>query len=131
MGKGQQIWKNWTKWVEKVKNVKKEKIAPGAAHPARASAQPLMQHGQHPRASARAAARCHCSRAHARCWCLPRAPVRAPATLRARRRHFAPFFTCSRPHDVMLTSLMTSAFPLRVFTFFNIFLLIFSLHPHL
>ena len=40
MRKGQQIWKNWTKWVEKVKNVKKEKIVPGIAHPARASAQP-------------------------------------------------------------------------------------------
>ena len=31
---------------------------------------------------------------------------------------FTPFFTCSSPCDVMLTSLMTSAFPLRVLTFF-------------
>ena len=69
---------------------------------------------------------------HARAQCPSSPPPRA-------QRVFAPFSTCSRPHDVMLTSSMTSQCPLRVFTFFNIFLniffniflLIFSLHPHL
>ena len=50
----------------------------------------------------------------------PRAPKPHPARANAR---FAPFFTCSRPRDVMMMSLMTSAFPLRVFTFFYSFFL--------
>ena len=55
-------------------------------------------------------ARGHCSRAQR--------PAAAPPRT---QRVFAPFSTCSRPHDVMLTSSMTSQCPLRVFSFLTFF----------
>ena len=134
MRKGQQIWKNWTKWVKKVKNVKKEKNAP-PRRPAAApntKLRPKLRAGTiHARSTARVgycscAQHCACEvTVHARSD-SPSARAQRPAAAPPRaQRVFAPFFTCSRPCDVMLTSLMTSAIPIRVFTFFNIFLTFF------
>ena len=99
-----------------------------APHPSRAR-KPVPQR---PSLSAPAP---HAARAPARWALFTRARLRAAPSPARAQRVFDPFFTCSRPHDVMLTSLMTSACPLHVFyffyIFFNIFLLIVSLHPHL
>ena len=80
---------------------------------------------QPPRPAPSSAPNCARVTVHARSD-SPSARAQRPAAAPPRaQRVFAPFFTCSRPCDVMLTSLMTSAIPIRVFTFFNIFLTFF------